>query len=758
MLRRGDTTHYPVVHLRPSGYQDKRYGWVDTPSFVVMGSVGKNSAAVPDTSAAADTPIPLSGKRALLPEWSSKHQVPQEEVRAWATAHPGWRNTGLLTGDCPALDSDIMDPEAAEILADTIRDWFDGRGVILTRFGEAPKFATLFRTDTPFGKFRVDLVSPNGTAHHIEVLCDGQQLVVDGIHPDTRKPYSWHGDRRPGTISRSELPDTTEQELRSLVDLLVQILQEKFDYKRVQASGGGNGYDPGAGSHSLVDSERGLAGIRYGNINDTWSRVVGSELRKGTPADTIFHRVLAATMAAAACQADPKRDRWMAGLANIFTGYMHSDPSFVGNLSTKAQVRWHEQINNGERPKLAWRPDHGEFGQLYVRRTKGPDRKPKEKQAGVKEEAPAGSSPKDGKAKPNCRFKLVPFADLHLGSDPLYLVDELIPVRGLVDVWGRAKCGKSFWAFDLSFHIAMGWEYRDRYVQQGAVVYCAFEGGHGFKKRKEALRRHYNIAEDAHVPLYLMPGQANLIAEHAQLIASISMQLGEVRPVAVVLDTLNKSLFGSENKDIDMGAYIRAAEAIRDAYDSVALIIHHCGHDDTRPRGHSSLPGAVDAQLAVTRTENIVTVTVEMMRDGPEETQVVNELIPVEVGMDRNGKTLTSLVVVPSSAEGSEAGRRHWSRSLNIFYAAAKSALGAHGELFQPEPGTLPVRAVNQEFIRDRFYATYATGEEAGTKRQNKLRQAFNRALAEAQDNGLIRSMHEPGTKAAMLWLLGHGN
>ena len=73
------------------------------------------------------------------------------------------------------------------------------------------------------------------------------------------------------------------------------------------------------------------------------------------------------------------------------------------------------------------------------------------------------------------------------GTDPLYLVDELIPVRGLVDVWGKAKCCKSFWTYDLCFHIAQGWEYRDRYVQQGAVVYCAFEGAHGYKKRKAAL-------------------------------------------------------------------------------------------------------------------------------------------------------------------------------------------------------------------------------------------------------------------------------
>jgi hypothetical protein len=55
-LRKKDADLYPVVRLRPSGFQhkDPRVGWVNTPSFVVVGSMSKNSAAVPDTSVAAD--------------------------------------------------------------------------------------------------------------------------------------------------------------------------------------------------------------------------------------------------------------------------------------------------------------------------------------------------------------------------------------------------------------------------------------------------------------------------------------------------------------------------------------------------------------------------------------------------------------------------------------------------------------------------------------------------------------------------------
>ena len=183
------------------------------------------------------------------------------------------------------------------------------------------------------------------------------------------------------------------------------------------------------------------------------------------------------------------------------------------------------------------------------------------------------------------RFKLVAFNNMKPGLEQLYLVDELIPIAGLVDIWGKPKCFKSFWTLDLMFYVAMGWEYRDRSVQQGAVVYCAFEGAHGYKKRIEAIRRHYELDEEHHVPLYVMPGQANLIADHKRLIADITGQLGDTEPICVVLDTLNKSLMGSESKDTDMSAYVRAAEAIRDAFKCVVIIVHHCGLDDTRPRG-----------------------------------------------------------------------------------------------------------------------------------------------------------------------------
>jgi hypothetical protein len=54
--RRSDPDSYPIVRLRPSGFQSKKkgVGWVSTPSFVVVGHTAKNSAAPPDSGVTAD--------------------------------------------------------------------------------------------------------------------------------------------------------------------------------------------------------------------------------------------------------------------------------------------------------------------------------------------------------------------------------------------------------------------------------------------------------------------------------------------------------------------------------------------------------------------------------------------------------------------------------------------------------------------------------------------------------------------------------
>jgi RecA-family ATPase len=101
------------------------------------------------------------------------------------------------------------------------------------------------------------------------------------------------------------------------------------------------------------------------------------------------------------------------------------------------------------------------------------------------------------------RIKLVPFNKIKLSTERRYLVKGIIPHPGLTVIWGPPKSGKSFWTSDLVLHVALGWDYRDRRVKQGPVVYCCFEGQSGIQARMEAFRQRF-LPEDVHdVPFFL---------------------------------------------------------------------------------------------------------------------------------------------------------------------------------------------------------------------------------------------------------------
>ena len=92
---------------------------------------------------------------------------------------------------------------------------------------------------------------------------------------------------------------------------------------------------------------------------------------------------------------------------------------------------------------------------------------------------------------PSPPIKLIPFAEIKLGTERRYLVKGLIPRVGLTVAWGPPKCGKTFWIFDLSMHVALDWKYRGLRLHGGPVVYCCFEGQNGMEARVEAFQQRF---------------------------------------------------------------------------------------------------------------------------------------------------------------------------------------------------------------------------------------------------------------------------
>jgi hypothetical protein len=639
-------------------------------------------------------PLPSTvTKKVLLSSWSTR-LIDEAEIRSWDKRRD-WPNTSGRTTNHPCLDIDILDAEAASAVEQHVRARFDTRGVMLLRIGRAPKRLIPFCTDAPFDKRLLCYDAPNGKSHRVEFLAAGQQALFYGMH-ESGKPYFWHADRDPIKVPPREWVVITEAEADQLLAEIDAILVEQFDYTRTAQRNPDGSFKP---SFLVADVDAALQSLRYagegggGTVHDIELGCINALLVQNSPAENAVEEVLAAVRVYAA--SNPLCARWDWGkerhrlvamaysFINKFSDYADRLPPA---LYTARQTRRGQGVLDP---------------QLLYDRTRRLWHYPEPPQDTPPESPRDGGN--GGAAKQ--KFRLVPFGQLRPGNDPGYLVDELIPLRGIVLVWGKRKCLKSFWTYDLGFHVAHYPEYRGRSVLQVPVVYCAFEGAHGYKKRAEALRRHHKIPAANDIALYLVPGRANMIKEYPLLISAVREQLvGEV-PRMIVLDTLNKSLVGSESKDVDMAAYIVAAEALRDAFDCVVLIIHHCGYDETHPRGHTSLTGAVDAEFEVVREGMLVTVKNVTMRDGPEGFEIRSQAEVVEVG---------------------------------VLVDALRAALAERGTPFRPPGGKATEHVVREQEVRTRFDSGYPAGEDTAEKAADATSAAYRRALHTAVAEGVI--------------------
>ena len=360
----------------------------------------------------------------------------------------------------------------------------------------------------------------------------------------------------------------------------------------------------------------------------------------------------------------------------------------------------------------------------------------------------------------NIRFQFTQFRDIKLDTAPAYVVGGMIPRLGIVVVWGKPKCGKTFWVFDVEMHVSLGWTYRGRRVEQGEVLHIACEGVAGLAARKEAWRLHHIEGKDAEAiaridaaPFHLCKDTAlNLITDVDRVIADIVTQFAE-RPIRIItIETLNRSLDGSESNDKDMAAYLRAAVRLAETFQCAVIVIHHCGHTENRPRGHSSLIGNADAIIEVKEDNEGRTCTeVEDMRDGPKGAMTNSRLTVIEVARDDNGDPITSCVSRDDDGtqaeQADEPGRAKaepkpkLSPKNQIALDVLRKAIAAHGKL-APGHNYIPASAivVSTDLWR-RFYLaeTSADGQSEDTRRA-ALRRA-RKALQSKKIIGLCDEM-----------------
>jgi hypothetical protein len=165
----------------------------------------------------APIPIPRGHKGPRVSGWRSKIFTP--------TFFADDNNVGIRCGDSGTafLDVDIYDPIKVEAVVAEWMNRFADRGEWMRRTGQAPKTGFLFRLPEAIKKTEVAVAptghAPAGKAEKVEVLCDGQQFIAFGIHPDTGQPYHWHDLDPLNTFLgvQEMLPEISEPELRDFL-------------------------------------------------------------------------------------------------------------------------------------------------------------------------------------------------------------------------------------------------------------------------------------------------------------------------------------------------------------------------------------------------------------------------------------------------------------------------------------------------------------------------------------------------------------
>jgi AAA domain len=266
-------------------------------------------------------------------------------------------------------------------------------------------------------------------------------------------------------------------------------------------------------------------------------------------------------------------------------------------------------------------------------------------------------------------------------------------------------------------------------------------------------------------PLLLDVDSAAALGAMAQQ-AAARMQSEFGLPLAlIIIDTIATaagfSRSGEENDAALNQVITRQLTRLAQLTGTFVLGIDHFGKvAETGTRGSSAKEAAADVVLAllgdkaITGAVTNTRMALRKSRAGATGQEFSFSVRVVDLGVDDNGRPSSSLVIDWLTAGETGAAKSDgtgWSKSLRLLQRALMTVLVEHGKDQQPFHDGPIVRAVDIEIVRAEFYKSYAAEGDAKQK-QNAKRQAFHRAIRDAQERSLI-GVREVG-EAMITWLV----
>ncbi len=211
-------------------------------------------------------------------------------------------------------------------------------------------------------------------------------------------------------------------------------------------------------------------------------------------------------------------------------------------------------------------------------------------------------------------LELVDDLDMIARPEPEPLVSGVLLANSLAGVFGPSGVGKTFMALRLGVSVCTGQSFFGATVPEpGNVVHVLGEGAGRFGARLAAVKLDLGIEADSPLGYYTLPQPIDFLDPRA--VGHLIDASTAVAPRLVIIDTVNRNMGGNESATEDMTAFVAACDRLRISLGCAALVLHHCGWDDSRERGSTVLRAAVDGWMSLRRKDDGLLLSCEKARD-----------------------------------------------------------------------------------------------------------------------------------------------
>ncbi len=194
-----------------------------------------------------------------------------------------------------------------------------------------------------------------------------------------------------------------------------------------------------------------------------------------------------------------------------------------------------------------------------------------------------------------------------------WIIEGIWPAEDSLMVYGASGSGKSYLVADMSLHVAFGMDWHGFKVPDARkVLYVPSEGRRGTARRLRAWLKYNDwVGADLEDEMdvlhqeygdqfgwYMTPSDFELDLADSVSVGHLRDELETLQPDIVIFDVFKDFAPGLDENERKMGHLVKSVGF--DKIGATPLMVHHTGHNALeRPRGHSSIIGANDVQIAV---------------------------------------------------------------------------------------------------------------------------------------------------------------